>query len=136
MQRSSRRKGSRRHGAMRTRRPSRRRCTASAARCSTGATTLARGNTWRRASRYGASGECLHILAGVAAVQGQATRAATLAGAAEAIHESIQAPPSRAERAIRDHFLAASQEKTGETAFAIARMQGYGMGIDGAVEYA
>ena len=87
------------------------------------------GNKWT-------IGECLHILAGVAAVQGQATRAATLAGAAEAIHESIQAPPSRAERAIRDHFLAASQEKTGETAFAIARMQGYGMGIDGAVEYA
>jgi predicted ATPase/DNA-binding SARP family transcriptional activator len=81
-------------------------------------------------------GECLHILAGVAAVQGQATRAATLAGAAEAIHESIQAPPSRTEQAIRDHFLAASQEETGESAFATARMQGHDMGTDGAVEYA
>lgn len=87
------------------------------------------GNKWT-------IGECLHILAGVAAAQGQAIRAATLAGTAEAIHESIQAPPSRAERAIRDHFLAASQEETGEAAFASARMQGHNMGTDGAVEYA
>jgi predicted ATPase/DNA-binding SARP family transcriptional activator len=87
------------------------------------------GNKWT-------IGECLHILAGVAAAQGQATRAATLAGAAEAVHESIQAPPSRAERAIRDHFLAAAEEETGEAAFALARVQGYSMGMEGAVEYA
>jgi predicted ATPase/DNA-binding SARP family transcriptional activator len=87
------------------------------------------GNKWT-------IGECLHILAGVAAAQGQATRAATLAGAADAIHESIQAPPSRAERAIRDRFLTASQKETGEAAFALARTQGHTMGTDGAVEYA
>jgi predicted ATPase len=51
-------------------------------------------------------GECLHILAGVAAASGQDLRAATLAKAAESLHESIQTPPSRAEQAIRDQFLA------------------------------
>jgi predicted ATPase/DNA-binding SARP family transcriptional activator len=87
------------------------------------------GNKWT-------IGECLHILAGVAAAQGKATRAATLAGAAEAVHESIQAPSSRAERAVRDHFLTALQKENGETAFDAARIQGRRMGIDGAVEYA
>jgi len=87
------------------------------------------GNKWT-------IGECLHILAGVAAAQGQTSRAATLAGAAEALHESIQAPPSRAERAIRDRFLTALQTEAGETAFAPAWAYGHTMGTDSAVEFA
>ena len=87
------------------------------------------GNKWT-------IGECLHVLAGVAAAEGNPTRAATLAGAAEALHESIQAPPSRAERAIRDRFLTASQKEAGETAFALASVQGHTMGTDSAVEFA
>ena len=90
----------------------------------------------REASNKWTIGECLHILAGVAAAQGQTSRAATLAGAAEALHESIQAPPSRAERAIRDRFLTALQTDAGETAFAPAWAYGHIMGTDSAVEYA
>jgi predicted ATPase/DNA-binding SARP family transcriptional activator len=59
-------------------------------------------------------GECLHILAGVAAGREQGLRAATLAKAAESLHESIQAPPSRAEQAVRDRFLAVAPEQSGE----------------------
>jgi predicted ATPase/class 3 adenylate cyclase len=42
--------------------------------------------------------ECLHVLADVAATAEQFSRAATLTGAAEALHDAISAPPSVAER--------------------------------------
>jgi predicted ATPase len=48
--------------------------------------------------------ECLHVLAGVASTEGRPRRAATLAGAAEAVHVTIGAPPSPADRAVRERF--------------------------------
>jgi predicted ATPase/DNA-binding SARP family transcriptional activator len=81
--------------------------------------------------------ECLHVLAGVAAAESIPRRAAVLAGAAERLHESLHAPPSRAERAIRDRFLApARDELGGEEAFEVARQEGRCMDDDAMVDYA
>jgi predicted ATPase len=81
-------------------------------------------------------GECLHILAGVAAAREQDLRADTLARAAESLHESIQAPPSRAEEAIRDRFLAGAREQSGEESIDIGRAIGATLAPDDAIEYA
>jgi predicted ATPase/DNA-binding SARP family transcriptional activator len=80
--------------------------------------------------------ECLHVLAGIAAARAQPRGAALLAGAAEALHESIQAPPSRAERAVRDRFLTIASDEAGEREFEAARHEGRTMGSGAAIEYA
>jgi predicted ATPase/DNA-binding winged helix-turn-helix (wHTH) protein len=81
-------------------------------------------------------GECLHILAGVAAAREQDVRAGTLARAAESLHESIQAPPSRAEQAIRDRFLVVAQEWSGREPIDIGPAIGATLEPDDAIEYA
>jgi tetratricopeptide (TPR) repeat protein len=80
--------------------------------------------------------ECLHALAGVAGASGEPLRAATMAGAAEALHESIHAPPSRAEQAVGRRFLHAARDQVGETSFDAARQHGRTLGLDGALTLA
>jgi predicted ATPase/DNA-binding SARP family transcriptional activator len=81
-------------------------------------------------------GECLHILAGVAAAREHHVRAATLAKAAESLHESLQAPPSRAEQAIRDRFLAVVREQMGTESIDIDRASRATLDTNDAIEYA
>jgi predicted ATPase/predicted Ser/Thr protein kinase len=80
--------------------------------------------------------ECLHVLAGVAATRGQRVRAATLAGAAEALHDSINAPPSRAERAVAERFLAPTRDDADEASLDAAREHGRSLKFDGAIAFA
>jgi predicted ATPase len=80
--------------------------------------------------------ECLHVLAGVAAARGQRLRAATLAGAAEALHDSINAPPSRAERAVAQRFLAPTRDAADDASIDAAREHGRALGLEGAIAFA
>ncbi len=80
--------------------------------------------------------ECLHALAGVSAAAGDLPRAATLSGAGEALLMLIHAPPSPAERAVQDRFIAPARVKLGEDAFANAYAAGREMSLERAVEYA
>jgi hypothetical protein len=59
-----------------------------------------------------------------------------MAGAAEALHESIHAPPSRAEQAVGRRFLHAARDQVGETSFDAARQHGRTLGLDGALTLA
>ena len=81
-------------------------------------------------------GECLHVFAGLAAAQGEGARAAHLAGAAEALHESLHSPPSRVERAVRDRVAVALEEHPGDSAIALARTQGRNMTTEEAIAWA
>ena len=75
-------------------------------------------------------------LAGLAAAQGQAGRAARLFGAAEALRESVsnRIPPS--ERAEYDHNIAAARAQLSEAAFAASWAGGRAMSLEQAVAYA
>ncbi|HET9221890.1 MAG TPA: tetratricopeptide repeat protein, partial [Roseiflexaceae bacterium] len=79
---------------------------------------------------------CLEGLGGVAVVQGQLERAATLFGAAEALRESINVlmPPS--ERADYDRAVAAARAQLGEDAFAAAWEAGRALPLEQAIEVA
>jgi predicted ATPase/class 3 adenylate cyclase len=80
--------------------------------------------------------ECLHVLAGVAAVQDEPFRAALLSGAAESLHAAIEAPPSPAERAVAERFLPIARTTGDERAFHVAWREGRRMDYDTAVAYA
>jgi predicted ATPase/class 3 adenylate cyclase len=80
--------------------------------------------------------ECLHGLAGVAAVQAEPLRAALLAGAAENLHAAIKAPPSPAERAVSEPFLSIARAAVDEESFEAAWERGRLMPYDAAVAYA
>jgi hypothetical protein len=79
---------------------------------------------------------CLEGLGGVAVVQGQLERAATLFGAAEALRESINVlmPPS--ERADHDRAVAAARAQLGEDGFAAAWEAGRALPLEQAIEEA
>jgi len=80
--------------------------------------------------------ECLHALAGVAAVRGEPLRTAMLSGAAEALHAAIKAPPSPAEDALSERFIPTARAATDERSFTVAWSQGGGMTVDEAIAYA
>jgi hypothetical protein len=79
--------------------------------------------------------ECLHVLAGAAAAEARPRRAATLAGAAEALHAAIGAPPSPAERAVGERFeshLRVNEEEE----LGAAWVEGKEMSLDRVLDYA
>jgi predicted ATPase/class 3 adenylate cyclase len=80
--------------------------------------------------------ECLHVLAGVAAVQPESLRAARLSGAAESLHAAIKAPPSPAERMVGERFLRIARAAVDDQSFEASWAQGQQMGYDAAVAYA
>ncbi|MCA1703770.1 MAG: hypothetical protein LC808_11115, partial [Actinobacteria bacterium] len=77
--------------------------------------------------------ECLHALAGVAAIQGEPLRSAHLSGAAESLHAAIKAPPSPAERAVGERLLPIARAAVDEEAFEAAWAEGRRMSYDAAV---
>jgi predicted ATPase/DNA-binding XRE family transcriptional regulator len=79
--------------------------------------------------------EALEGLAAVAAAQGSAERAATIAGAAEALRETINARPFAADRAVLDRNLEAVKAPMDERAWQAARDQGRAMTAEQAVDY-
>jgi predicted ATPase/class 3 adenylate cyclase len=80
--------------------------------------------------------ECLHALAGVAAVQAEPVRAALLSGAAESLHAAIKAPPSPAERMVGERFLPIARAAVDDESFEATWAQGRQMNYDAAVAYA
>jgi predicted ATPase len=80
--------------------------------------------------------ECLHALAGIAAVQAEPLRAALLSGAAESLHAEIKAPPSPAERMVGERFLPIARAAVDDQSFEAAWAEGRQMGYDAAVTYA
>jgi Transposase len=80
--------------------------------------------------------ECLHALAGIAAVQAEPLRAALLSGAAESLHAEIKAPPSPAERMVGDRFLPIARAAVDDQSFEAAWVEGRQMAYDAAVTYA
>ncbi len=80
--------------------------------------------------------ECLHVLAGVEGAEGRFLRAATLTGAAEALHEAIDARPSLTERIVGGRFLRAVSGQSPEPERDGARSRGRAMGLDEALQYA
>ena len=80
--------------------------------------------------------ECLHALAGIAAVQGEPLQTALLSGAAESIHAAIKAPPSPAERMVGERFLRIARAAVDEESFSDSWAQGRRMSYDAAVTYA
>jgi tetratricopeptide (TPR) repeat protein len=80
--------------------------------------------------------ECLHALAGIAAVQAEPLRTALLSGAAESLHAAIKAPPSPAERMVGERFLPSARAAVDAESFGAAWAQGRRMNYDAAVAYA
>lgn len=80
--------------------------------------------------------ECLHALAGVAALQGRPWHTGVLSGAAEGLHAAIKAPPSPGEEAVSERLISIARAAIDEGAFDAARALGRGMALDEAVEYA
>jgi predicted ATPase/class 3 adenylate cyclase len=77
--------------------------------------------------------ECLHALAGVAAMQGEPRRAALLSGAAEGLHAAINAPPSPAERMVGERLLPIARAAVDDQSFEAAWARGRRMDYDAAV---
>jgi hypothetical protein len=77
--------------------------------------------------------ECLHALAGVAAVQAEPLRAALLTAAAESLHAAIKAPPSPAERMVGERFLPVARAAVDDESFEATWAQGRRMDYDAAV---
>jgi predicted ATPase/class 3 adenylate cyclase len=80
--------------------------------------------------------ECLHALAGIAAVQAEPLRAAVLSGAAESLHGAINAPPSPAERMVGERFVPIARAVINAESFRAAWAHGRRMSYDAAVAYA
>jgi tetratricopeptide (TPR) repeat protein len=80
--------------------------------------------------------ECLHALAGIAALQGEPLEAALLSGAAESVHAAIKAPPSPAERMVSERFLRMARAGVDEESFSDSWAQGRRMSYDAAVAHA
>ena len=82
---------------------------------------------WLYVGRAYETVSCLEGLARVAAMQGQAERAATLLGASAALREETGTPLSPVTRADHDHASDAAYEALGEQAFEAAWAAGNGM---------
>ena len=80
----------------------------------------------------------LQGLAGVAALRGEAARAARLWGAAEALREAIGYPASPFDRSHPDYegLLAPARSRLGEAAWEAAQAEGRMMTPEEAIEYA
>jgi hypothetical protein len=87
------------------------------------------GNRWYTAY-------CLEGLAGVAAVRGEAARAARLFGAAEALRERVGAPLTPTERSLYEGLLAAVLAGLDPHAFAEVWADGRALPLDTAVALA
>ena len=79
---------------------------------------------------------CLEGFAGLAGARGQGVRAARLWGAAEALRESIGAPPTPEARPYYERSMAAARAQLGEAAWEAAFAQGMAMAPEEAAEYA
>ena len=79
---------------------------------------------------------CLEALAGAAGASGEDARAAHLWGAAEALREAIGSPPSSADRALVEPYLAEARSRTDEAAWLEAWTEGRSMAYEEAVSYA
>jgi predicted ATPase/transcriptional regulator with XRE-family HTH domain/Tfp pilus assembly protein PilF len=77
--------------------------------------------------------ECLERLAGVAGARGQAQRAARLYGAAECLHEAINAPVAPADRLYYERTVADARAQLDETAFATAWAEGRATPLEQAI---
>jgi hypothetical protein len=75
-------------------------------------------------------------LGGVAAGQGLADRAARLLAAADAWFDQTHQLLDPPERVEHDGYIAAARAQLGDTAFAAAWADGYGMSIEQAYAYA
>jgi non-specific serine/threonine protein kinase len=80
--------------------------------------------------------ESLEDLAAVLAAQGEATRAAQLWGAAEALREEIGAPLAPAERSRYEAAVASAREDCPDAAFESAWAEGRVMTPEAAIAYA
>src|SRR5207249_753697 len=80
--------------------------------------------------------ENLEGLAAVAVAQGQAERAARLAGAAEGLREAMGAPLPPADRAEHERSVGAARTALGEAAFASAWAEGRTLSLEAAVAFA
>ncbi len=81
----------------------------------------------------GGIAECLEGLSGIAAAQGESSRAARLWSAAEAVRETIGAPPPPGHRSLYETYLAAARARTDEATWEAARSEGRAMTLDEAV---
>jgi predicted ATPase/class 3 adenylate cyclase len=79
---------------------------------------------------------CLEGFAGLAVERGQGARAARLWGAAEALRESIGAPPTPEARPYYERSMAAARALLGERAWEAAFAEGSAMSAEEAAEYA
>jgi predicted ATPase/DNA-binding CsgD family transcriptional regulator len=79
---------------------------------------------------------CLEGMAEVAVSEAQPSRATRLFGAAASLREEIGAPRPPAFCAYCERDLATARRQLGEEAFAEARTEGRGMGLQAAIEYA
>ncbi len=84
----------------------------------------------------GGIAECLEGFSGIAAAQNYPPRAARLWSAAEAVRETIGAPPPPGHRSLYETYLAAARARTDQTAWEAARSEGRTMTLDEAVAYA
>ncbi|MDQ3604057.1 MAG: tetratricopeptide repeat protein, partial [Actinomycetota bacterium] len=78
---------------------------------------------------------CLEGFAGLAGARGQGVRAARLWGAAEALRESIGAPPTPEARPYYERSMAAAGAQLGEAEWEAAFAQGMAMSPEEAAEY-
>jgi DNA-binding CsgD family transcriptional regulator/Flp pilus assembly protein TadD len=79
--------------------------------------------------------DCLEIMAGGAAAQGRAQRAARLWGAAEAMREAIGVPLQPEDLKLLDPYLAAARSSLGEVAWQTTLTEGRAMMPEKAIEY-
>jgi predicted ATPase len=78
----------------------------------------------------------LHVLAAAATAKGELPRAAALAGAVDALHEAIEAPPWAAEQIIEERFLGPLRRRLAERELEQAAARGRAMAFDEAVAFA
>jgi DNA-binding CsgD family transcriptional regulator len=79
--------------------------------------------------------DCLEIMAGGAAAQGLAQRAARLWGAAEAMRAAIGVPLQPEDRKLLDPYLATARSNLGEVAWETTLAEGRAMMPEQAMEY-
>lgn len=80
--------------------------------------------------------EALEGLATVAGAEGVAERAARIAGAAEAVRETIHARPFPSDRAVMDRYLGSVRRSMSVQAWETAHDAGRAMTVEAAVDYA
>jgi non-specific serine/threonine protein kinase len=91
-------------------------------------------NVFREWNSAWGMAECFEGLAVVAALEGNADRAARLLGAAARLRESIGAPVHPVDRADHERAVAASQAALGAEAYAAAWQAGRTMSVEEAIE--